>query len=908
MKRILGGFLTLSLSLSPLNVPTVARQTSSQLDLLFLSTANPGNKLLAQASNAGTAEADRLFEQGKELVAGGRIEQREAALAPLQQALSIYQESGNRRGERDALRYLGRAYLSLGDSLKATEYYQNSWAIDREIGSPPADERRAEAKIFIEYSEMPSEEVDFVNLEKVTLPLLHKALATFKELQDSLGESKALRQLGYTYFNLQEYAKAIESYQQSWEINRKSPWPNEGLYTEMIGLSYFQLGEYKQAIKSFQRVLVLAQKSQDRGTEQRALRNLSEAYYFQKNYTKAIEHAQKSWAVLQGINNSPEIKPDNFVSSADIMTQLGAALFRSGNLAEAERTLLSAIQLYEKLMSGPSNLYYAARFDNYSRPYHLLQQVFIEQNKPNNALEIAELGKARTLVKLLSQLSTSSAIQDANNLPNIQKIKQIAKEQNATLVEYSIIEDYFKVQGKHQRQDSELFIWVIKPTGEITFRRTDLKFLSQQEKNFLDRFWQAYLGFWRHPMTIAISIIAIGLFIRSAFRQRQLGPRLLLFLAAGGVGVTIGLLSLGRHDPASRSVATRSERQPQTPLTKLVSSTRASIQVGNRGMREIASGKTRLNPKERFQLLYKLLVHPIADLLPTDPNARTIFIPHKDLFFIPFPALQNTKGQHLIEKYTLLIAPSIQTLELTHQRRQELATRYAVPLQPQDALVVGNPTMPKIVNVFGDPSEELEPLPNAEREAKEIAILLDTQALIGDRATEAAVVQRMPDKRIIHFATHGLLDAPGGFLGAIALAPSDPGNILSSASISLSKLSSSKEENPDDGLLIGNEISKLKLNAELVVLSACDTGRGMVTGDGVIGLSRSLFAAGVPSIIVSLWKVPDEPTAFLMTNFYKNLLQQPDKAQALRQAMLATMKEYPDLRNWAGFTLIGEAE
>lgn len=100
----------------------------------------------------------------------------------------------------------------------------------------------------------------------------------------------------------------------------------------------------------------------------------------------------------------------------------------------------------------------------------------------------------------------------------------------------------------------------------------------------------------------------------------------------------------------------------------------------------------------------------------------------------------------------------------------------------------------------------------------------------------------------------------------------------------------------------------MKLNAELVVLSACDTGRGRTTGDGIIGLSRSILSAGVPSVLVSLWQVPDAPTASLMMEFYQNLLHNPDKAQALRQAMLKTMKNHPNPKNWAAFTLIGEAE
>ena len=91
------------------------------------------------------------------------------------------------------------------------------------------------------------------------------------------------------------------------------------------------------------------------------------------------------------------------------------------------------------------------------------------------------------------------------------------------------------------------------------------------------------------------------------------------------------------------------------------------------------------------------------------------------------------------------------------------------------------------------------------------------------------------------------------------------------------------------------------------MLSACNTGRGKLTGDGVIGRSRSLISAGASSIIVSLWSVDDSSTSFLMSEFYRQIQQKPDKAQALRQAMLTTMKQYPEPKYWAAFTLMGEA-
>jgi CHAT domain-containing protein len=163
---------------------------------------------------------------------------------------------------------------------------------------------------------------------------------------------------------------------------------------------------------------------------------------------------------------------------------------------------------------------------------------------------------------------------------------------------------------------------------------------------------------------------------------------------------------------------------------------------------------------------------------------------------------------------------------------------------------------------------------------------MKTQAITGQVATKAEILQRMPSSRVIHLATHAILDESQGLRSAIALSASSP----------------------DNGWLTASEILDLKLSAELVVLSACNTGRGRITGDGFIGLSSSVILSGASSAIVSLWSIPDSPTAFLMKEFYRHLQQNPDKAQALRQAMLTTMKKRPALRDWAAFTLIGEAE
>jgi CHAT domain-containing protein len=388
------------------------------------------------------------------------------------------------------------------------------------------------------------------------------------------------------------------------------------------------------------------------------------------------------------------------------------------------------------------------------------------------------------------------------NPPNIEQIRQVAKSHNATLVEYSINYQTFPVQGKEQTQESELLIWVIQPTGEITLRRVDLRPLWQKQN---------------------------------------------------------------------------------TSLSELVSSSRAAMGIrsaANKGRITVETVEIRKDnrPSKQLQQLHQLLIEPIADLLPKDPNARVAFIPQKSLFLLPFAALQDKQGKYLIEQHAIFTAPSIQALDLLYKQRQRIQG------VAKDVLVVGNPTMPSLPPKIGQKPVSLQLLPGAEREAKAIANLFNTQALTGDAATETAIVQQMPQARIIHLATTGLLDEEEALRSAIALAPS----------------------NTDDGLLTAEEILNLKLNAELVVLSACDTGLGRITEDGVIGLTRSFMAAGVPSVIASLGSMPDEQTAFLMTEFYKNLQSNPDKAAALRSAMLATMKQHPDPINWAAFILIGE--
>ena len=779
-----------------------------------------------QPQNDRQTLADQLLKQGIEYYQANNFE---AALKSWQQALSLYQQLQNRRGEGFVIENLGLVYQALGDYEKAVdsfqqhltiareladrqgeanalgnlgnsnrvlgkyttalEYHQQSLAIRRELG-----DRRGEGQIL---ANMGNVYIELGYYQKA-IELHQQSLAIAQAVGNRLGAAISLNSLGATYASLGDYEQASQYYEQCLvavrELGSKAA---EGEMLNNLGSIYHVRGELERALNSYQQSLEIARTIGDRRLEGAALGSLGLIYANQEDYANALEYQEKSALVAHEIGDRR--------MEGLALSNLGDTLWLSGNLTEAERKLRDALNILESLRLGLEESAQVSIFDTQTLHYNILQQILVAQNQPEAALEIAERGRARAFVELLAKRLSSQTVERLQETslktqiepPTIEQIRQIARSQNATLVEYAIIpDDRFLAQGKLKGSESELFIWVVSPQGNVTFRRIDLKPILQQQGN----------------------------------------------------------------TPKS--------------LKELVNVSR--IMQGARIRQGEAARKQ----------LYQLLIEPIAEFLPTEPDARVIFIPQDALFLLSFPALQDESGQYLIEKHTILTAPAIQVLDLTRQQQQRLESQDKQPFQGENLLVVGNPTMP--VLKVRDSEQQLAPLPSAEREALAIAQLLNTKAIIGDEATKVDIIQQMPAARLVHLATHGLLDdiKELGVPGAIALAPS-------------------KE---DDGFLTTGEILNLKLNAELVVLSACHTGQGEITGDGVVGLSRSLIAAGVPSAIVSLWAVPDEPTSLLMIEFYRHLQDNSNKAQALRQAMLSMMKQYPQPYNWAAFTLIGEAE
>lgn len=265
------------------------------------------------------------------------------------------------------------------------------------------------------------------------------------------------------------------------------------------------------------------------------------------------------------------------------------------------------------------------------------------------------------------------------------------------------------------------------------------------------------------------------------------------------------------------------------------------------------------------QMLYKRLISPIENDIARAQGL--LIIPHGALHYLPFSALHDGR-KFLLEKYALRFLPSASVLEYLRPGRMKSTA---------SMLVLGNPDL-------GDAKYDL---PSAQTEAQKIAAQFGkTKLLLRGQATETSVKAGAGDYAVLHVASHGIFNTKKPLDSALLL---------------------SKDEHNDGKLTVG-ELYSMKLNADLVTLSACETGLGQInSGDDVVGLTRGFLYAGSSSVIASLWQVDDEATSQLMVKFYAELAAKP-KVEALRSAQLEVKKKYPHPYFWSAFYLTGNAQ
>jgi CHAT domain-containing protein/Flp pilus assembly protein TadD len=333
----------------------------------------------------------------------------------------------------------------------------------------------------------------------------------------------------------------------------------------------------------------------------------------------------------------------------------------------------------------------------------------------------------------------------------------------------------------------------------------------------------------------------------------------------------------------------RVERVPvrQSKLTELIRSTSPFSD----------SPSTPTAKGTEWRELYDLLIKPVRSALPATPGSLITIVPAGPLLNLSFAALQNERGRYLLEDYTLHYAPAGAVLQFTEPKRR-------LDARTSDVLLVADPTPPVLSRL----DQPLARLPGARMETAAIARLLSRERLtqLSDKAaTESAVRSATAGRAVIHLATHAIVRDDDPFGSFLALAPAAGAK--------------------GDGILTAQQIYGWDLHADLVVLSACRSAGGRVTGDGIATFARAFIYAGAASLIASLWDVADEPTNRLLPDFYRSWLGGQSKARALRAAQLRLLRDLRDGRIqirtaagmvtlpehpvfWAGFALIGEPD
>jgi CHAT domain-containing protein len=298
----------------------------------------------------------------------------------------------------------------------------------------------------------------------------------------------------------------------------------------------------------------------------------------------------------------------------------------------------------------------------------------------------------------------------------------------------------------------------------------------------------------------------------------------------------------------------------------------------------------RVGFRESARGLYRVLLAPAASQIA---GKRILcIVPDGSLWHVPFESLAGPDEKFLIEKSACFYVPSISVYrEIMLHRRADGA-----PAEHRLA-AFGNPAIEsarqRVASVHR--AADLGPLPEAEAEVKTIARIWgpETAVYVGRDAREDVAKREMTASRIVHFAAHGMFDDANPMFSQIVLAPGTGSS--------------------DDGVLQAWELMRLRLSANLVVLSACETARGRVgAGEGLIGLSWALFAGGCPSTVATRWKIASGSAARLMVAFHGRLVRANAgspfmKAAALRAAQLSMLRDPATAHpfHWAGFVLVG---
>jgi len=823
------------------------------------------------------------------------LSQYEKAIECYEQALQISREVKDRSLEGRSLNGLGMASRELSQYEKAIEYFEQAIATSREVKN-----RVSEAALLNNLGSLYYE----LSRHEKAIEYLEQALAIHREVKNRNGESATLASLGNAHYALGSFEKAIEYYEQGLAISREvKNRSNEGKSLSVLGDAYYALGKYEKAIKNYEQALLIGREVKDRSGEGIRFTSLGRVYYALGRSEQAIEYYE------QGLAISREVK--DLIGEEGTLHHLAEAERNRGNLDRARTLIEDRLRIAESTRSNlVSTESRTSLLSSVQSSYQLYTDILMRQHRaaPTKgfdalAVEVSERQRARSLLDLLTEARAD-----------------VRQGVDAALLERE------RSLGKQLNDKAQLLTQTNKPEQTVALKKE----ISQLENDYeraqaAIRKASPHYAALTQPQPLKLEEIQAQLDADTLLLEYALGKERSYVWA-------IGRDSLASYELPKPELIEQSAREVYELLT--ARSTNKSGETVAQRQARISEAEAKLPAAARG--LSQTILAPVAAQLG---NKRLVVVADGALQYIPFAMLPEpsvvssqlsvakNNGQPLMVKHEVVSIPSASALAI---QRSELAGRQPAPKM---LAVIADPvfdrsdsrfTTPetetgdkaKAQTINGDDARSIEHLaeksgdksgvtsirmmiprlPFTRQEANQLMALAPKGSSfesIDFQATRATALDpALGQYRYVHIATHGLLDTERPGLSALVFSMVDA------------------EGKPQNGFLRANDIYNLKLPAELVVLSACQTGLGKeIKGEGLVGLTRGFMYAGAARVVVSLWNVNDKATADLMTKFYEKMLKQGERpAAALRSAQVEMwkQKQWQSPYYWAAFTMQGE--
>ncbi|MEG4280433.1 CHAT domain-containing protein, partial [Microcoleus sp. MON1_C1] len=781
----------------------------------------------------------------------------------------LFRAVGDRGGEATTLNNIGKAYSQLGEKQKALEYYSQSLPLRRAVG-----DRGGEATTLNTIGSVYSD----LGEKQKALEYYTQSLPLFRAVGNRSGEATTLNNIGLVYSKLGEKQKALEYYTQSLPLFRAvGNRSGEATTLNNIGLVYSKLGEKQKALEYYSQSLPLSRATGDRPGEAATLTNIGSVYSELGEKQKALEYYSQSIPLSRAVGDR-SIEATTLINIASVKRD-------QNNLTEALNDIESSLKIIENLrtkIASPElrTSYFATVQDYYELYIDLLMQLHKTNPKSGydrKALEASERSRARSLLELLQE--SNANIREGISPELLQQEKSLQQQLDA--IEKQRIETISTPNPNATK------------IAEIDKQRLALLGLYQQIQTNIRTASPRYAALTQ-PQPLALpEIQKLILDENTILLQYSLGTNRSYLWVVTSTGVT-------------------SYELPK----------RADIETAAKDFLEtITSPIQRDIPQQVAQAsanLGQVILQPAAAQLG---NKRLLIVPDGVLHYTPFQALTlaQTAGSNtnvpLIVEHEIITLPSASTLAILRQNygdrkppSRNLAILADPVFSPDDERIKGKITQATTEKLEANNlglSQSIrasnrqwppERLPFTRQEAQTISNLFPSassrQIFDFDASRTTATDGNLANYQIVHFATHGIANSKNPELSGILMSMiDDKGNFV-------------------NGFLRLTDIFNLKLAANLVVLSACQSGMGQnVKGEGMVGLTRGFMYAGAQRVAVSLWSVDDEGTAVLMQKFYQKMEQQKlAPAAALRTAQIEMMQQekWKSPYYWAAFTLQGE--